>query len=67
MTQMEIHERIKNNNKIIQDMFNPNQFVLNNTIKDLLKENESLQKQCRHVFVDGYCEFCFMEEPKKND
>lgn len=67
MSPLEIHEKIEFNNKLIQDMFNPNQFVLNNTIKDLLKENENLQKQCPHSFVNGYCEFCFMEEPKKND
>ena len=48
-------------------MFNPNQFVLNNTVRDLLKENENLQKQCPHHFVNGYCEFCFMEEPNNND
>ena len=65
MSPLEIHEKIKHNNKLIQDMFNPNQFVLNNIVRDLLKENENLQKQCPHNFVNGYCEFCFMEEPKK--
>ena len=65
MTPMEIHNKIKYNNERIQELFNPSQFVLNNMVKDLLKENESLQKQCPHCFVDGYCEYCFMEEPKK--
>lgn len=65
MTNLEIKQRIDTNNKIIQDAFSPNQFVLNNIIKDLLKENEDLQKQCTHNFVDGYCEYCYMEEPEK--
>jgi hypothetical protein len=65
MTNLEIKQRIDTNNKIIQEAFSPNQFVLNNVIKDLLKENEDLQKQCTHNFVDGYCEYCYMEEPKK--
>jgi len=65
MTNLEIKQRIDANNKIIQDAFSPNQFILNNVIKDLLKENEDLQKQCTHSFVDGYCEYCYKEE--KND
>ena len=65
MTNLEIKQRIDINNKVIQDAFSPNQFVLNNVIKDLLKENEDLQKQCAHNFVDGYCEYCYMEERKK--
>lgn len=66
MTNLEIKQRIDINNKVIQDAFSPNQFVLNNVIKDLLKENEDLQKQCTHNFVDGYCEYCYMEEPKND-
>ena len=76
MTNLEIHKKIDDNNRIIQNLFNPNSFVLNNTIKDLLKENEELQKQCNHEFEDGYCVYCYIEEPsckgcaieeKKND
>lgn len=63
MTNLEIHKKIDDNNRIIQNLFNPNSFVLNNTIKDLLKENEELQKQCNHEFEDGYCVYCYIEEP----
>ena len=66
MTNLEIKQRIDTNNKVIQEAFSPNQFVLNNVIKDLLKENEDLQKQCTHSFVNGYCEDCYMEEPKND-
>ena len=55
MTNLEIHERIERNNKIIEDCFSPNVFTLNNTVRDLLKENEELQKQCSHQFEEGYC------------
>ncbi len=62
MTNLEIHEKINFNNKLIEDMMSPGQFVLNNTIADLLKENSELQKQCEHHFVNGFCEFCYKQE-----
>lgn len=64
MTNLEIKEKIDINNNLIEQLLNPSQFTLNNTIKDLLKENDELQKQCTHNFVDGYCEYCYMEETK---
>lgn len=67
MTPMEIHKKIVENNKTIQDLFSPNIFTLNNMVSDLLKENAALQAQCPHKFVDGYCEYCLLEEPKHND
>lgn len=62
MTNLEIHERIERNNKIIEDCFSPNVFTLNNTVKNLLKENEELQNQCTHEFENGYCIYCYKEE-----
>jgi hypothetical protein len=62
MTNLEIHEKINFNNKLIEDMMSPGQFVLNNTIADLVKENSALQKQCEHHFVNGFCEFCYKQE-----
>ena len=67
MGPVEIQIRIKKNNELIEHYLNPSQFVLNNEVRKLLKENEELQKQCPHQFVDGYCVFCLMEEPKGND
>ena len=64
MTNLEIKEEIDRNNKLIQDLLNPSEFILNNTIRDLLKANEELQAQCTHNFVDGYCEYCYIEETK---
>ena len=62
MTNLEIKEKIDANNKLIETLLNPSMFTLNNSIKDLLKENDDLQAQCTHNFVDGFCEYCYMEE-----
>lgn len=64
MTSLEIKEKIDQNNKIIETLFSPNIFTLNNAVSELLKENDELQKQCTHNFVDGYCEYCYLEETK---
>lgn len=61
MTNLEIKQKIDENNRIIEQLLTPNQFTLNNTIGKLLKENRELQKQCQHHFVDGYCEYCYRE------
>lgn len=64
MTNLEIKEKIDINNKIIETILSPSEFTLNNTVRDLIAENAELQKQCTHSFVDGYCEYCYMEETK---
>ena len=62
MTNLEIKQKIDANNKLIETLLNPSMFTLNNSIKDLLKENDDLQAQCTHNFVAGFCEYCYMEE-----
>ena len=62
MTNLQIKERIDQNNKLIESLLNPSMFTLNNTVKDLLNENDSLQALCKHNFVDGYCEYCYKSE-----
>lgn len=64
MTNLEIKNKIDINNKVIQSLLTPSEFTLNNTVRDLLAENELLQKQCTHSFIDGYCEYCYLEEQK---
>lgn len=63
MTQLEIKEKIDQNNKLIESLFTPNVFTLNNTVAALLKENEELQAKCQHNYVDGFCEYCYKEDP----
>jgi hypothetical protein len=65
MTQLQIKEEIDKNNKLIEQLINPSQFTLNNTVRDLLARNTELQHQCKHSFVDGFCEYCYLMEEDK--
>lgn len=65
MTQLEIKETIDKNNKLIEQLINPSQFTLNNSVRELLNQNAELQKQCKHSFVDGFCEYCYLMEEEK--
>lgn len=61
MKEWEIKQKIDENNKLIESLLTPNKFTLNNLVKDLLKENEELQNQCKHDFDNGYCVYCYKE------
>lgn len=65
MTQLEIKEAIDKNNKLIEQLINPSQFTLNNSVRELLNQNAELQKQCKHSFIDGFCEYCYLIEGEK--
>lgn len=58
----EIKQKIDDNNAIIESIFRPNQFTLNNTVSALLIENEKLQQQCAHEYEEGYCKYCYKEQ-----
>ena len=62
MTNLEIKQKIDENNSIIEQLVTPNKFTLNNTVAKLLEENKKLQAQCQHNFRNGYCEYCYTEE-----
>lgn len=66
MLGLEIKKRIDENNKIIESLMSPNIFSLNNTIADLLSENKQLQGECKHEFKDGFCIYCYKEEPSND-
>ena len=65
MTQLQIKEAIDKNNALIEHLINPSQFTLNNAVRELLNQNAELQKQCKHSFVDGFCEYCYLMEEEK--
>ena len=65
MTQLQIKEVIDKNNALIEQLINPSQFTLNNAVRELLNQNAELQKQCKHSFVDGFCEYCYLMEEEK--
>lgn len=62
MNNIEIRKKIDYNNKLIEELLSPNVFVLNNTVKKLLEENEEIRKKCSHIFSDGYCIYCDLSE-----
>lgn len=65
MTQSEIHEKIDQNNHMIEDLFKATMttFILNHGVADLIKENEELQKQCQHEYDDnGVCIYCYSKK-----
>lgn len=49
-------------NKEIKDLLNPNIFLLNNDIKDILEKIKELQSACPHEFENGYCNHCYLSE-----
>lgn len=61
---LEIKRKIDENNKLIESLISPNIFTLNNTVAELLKENEILSKHCPHEYEGGYCIYCYKEENK---
>lgn len=65
MTQLQIKEAIDKNNALIEQLINPSQFTLNNAVRELLNQNAELQKHCKHSFVDGFCEYCYLMEAEK--
>lgn len=66
MTNLEIKKQIDLNNKLIKEVMNPSEFTLNNTVAELLTENKRLQGMCKHHFVEGFCEYCYLMEPEDN-
>lgn len=62
---LDIKKKIDDNNKLIESLVTPNVFTLNNTVAELLRENEILRKHCPHEYDEyGYCIYCYKEENK---
>lgn len=62
MKQLDIKQKIDENNKLIEKIMTPNKFILNNMVAELLYENKKLQDQCKHEFDDGICIYCYKVE-----
>lgn len=62
MTNEEINQKIKANYARLEDIVTPWIFTLNNEAKKILEENQQLQEQCEHEFVEGRCVYCYKEE-----
>lgn len=57
-----IKKKIEENNKRIEQLLEPNSFILNTQIAEILSENKALQDKCYHVFIDERCEYCGKEK-----
>lgn len=57
-----IKNKIEENNQKIEQLLEPNSFILNVQVAEILSENKALQDKCYHVFVNGRCEYCGKEE-----
>lgn len=60
-----IRELINNNNKQILELLTVDHFTLNTKVHDLMMQNQMLQSQCPHDFVNGRCIYCDCEEDAK--
>lgn len=67
VNQLEIYEKIRENNRLIQEAMQVNIFTLNNTVSELLEENRQLQIMCQHEFEDGACKYCLKMEDVSED
>ena len=54
----EIKAKIHALNQEIMEIFDPSSFVLNPRIAMINNEIAKLQKQCKHNYINGICEFC---------
>ncbi len=67
MNQVEIKEQIDRNNAIMESLITPNKFTLNNTVASLLQENSRLQSMCKHEYENGYCIYCYKNDPNHKE
>ena len=58
----EIKRQIDELNLEMEQMIEPDTFILNPKIVVLMDKINKLQRQCKHNFKNGTCEFCYMEE-----
>ena len=58
MTKEEIKRKIDENNAEIEKIVDPEIFVFNPRVFELLEENEKLRQQCFHEFEYGVCKWC---------
>ena len=54
----EIKEKIEALSAEAETLLDPTTFVLNPRIAEINLEIDRLQKQCKHNYTNGVCEFC---------
>ena len=43
----------------LEEAIAPGMFILNPEVVRINKEIETLQKKCKHHYIEGQCEFCY--------
>lgn len=51
----------------LEQVVTPGMFTLNMEAAQISNKIAALQKQCKHNFIDGQCEFCYRMEGDNNE
>ena len=51
----------------LEQVITPGIFALNMEAAQITNKIAALQKQCKHNFIDGQCEFCYRMEGSVNE
>lgn len=56
--QLDIYQKVRSIEDQLKEVCDPSVFVLNSEAYALLKELNTIQDTCKHVFEDGFCVIC---------
>ena len=62
--QQDIYTKMHNLSEEYMKAFDPTTFVLNEKAAKIRQEMEEVQSKCNHIFENGECIVCGMEETK---
>lgn len=62
MTGPEIKAKIDDLELQIRQVINPGEFVLNQSLMDLLQQEKELRMQCPHEYENRRCIYCYKKE-----
>jgi hypothetical protein len=51
----------------LEQVVTPGMFALNMEAAQITNKIAALQKQCKHSFINGQCEFCYRMEGDANE
>lgn len=67
-TNIEIRNEIDALNERLKKVIMPSQFVLNNSVVDIIAQIKVLQEQCHHEFdEDNFCIYCDLMKEEDNE
>lgn len=63
----EIKAKIDQLHLELEQVVTPGMFALNMEVVQITNKIAALQKQCKHNFINGQCEFCYCMEGSVNE